>query len=58
MFLNVNLNNHFVFLQKDFVENNLHYLTLVTSIVIIFFLKNSNQINLNKLLNLNEKKNN
>jgi len=56
MFLNINLNNHFIFLQKDFVENNLHYFTLVTSIMIIFFLKNSNQISLNKLLNLNEKK--
>ena len=56
MFLNINLNNHFIFLQKDFFENILHYLTLATSIVIIFFLKNSNQINFDKLLNLNEKK--
>ena len=57
MFLNFNQYEILFLFQKDIIENNLHYLTLIFSFFIIFFLKNSNQINLDKILSLNEKKN-
>ena len=57
MFFNFNQYEILFLFQKDIIENNSHYLTLIFSFFIIFFLKNSNQINLDKILNLNEKKN-
>ena len=55
MFLNFDFSKVTEFLYNDFVENNSHYLILAISATVIFLFKNSNQINIDKLIGKNEK---
>ena len=73
-FRSENLNESFLLIQKMLFEFNLyqlynflyfdinqyisHYIALVISVVVIFFFKNSNQINIDKFLLKNEKSSN
>lgn len=42
-------------LYLDFIEFNNHYIVLIISVAIVFFFKNSNQFNFEKLIGKNEK---
>jgi len=57
MFFNFDFSKILELLHNDFIEHNSHYLILVISAVVIFLFKNSNQINIDKLIGNNEKNN-
>ena len=50
MFYNFDFSKILAFLYDDFIEHNFHYLILIISAIIIFLFKNSNQINIDKLI--------
>jgi len=55
MFFNIDPNKILDLLYSDIVGNNFHYLALVISIIVIFFFKNSNEIDVEKLIGKKEK---
>ena len=57
MFFNFDFSKILELLHNDLIEHNSHYLILVISAVVIFLFKNSNQINIDKLIGNNEKNN-
>jgi alginate O-acetyltransferase complex protein AlgI len=57
MLFDIDINNFKSLLMSDIMSNSSHYITFVISVFIIFFFRNSNEVNLDKILKTHDKKN-